>query len=120
MKRRILSLSADPELGKLRAMVLRQAGYDVIWPTSKTEADALLREKHFDVLLIGHTISGPSAREFAQVYRANNLNSKIIVVTAGAFLMLKADRTIKPIDGPEALLAAIDEVLGKSPAEASA
>lgn len=101
-------------------MVLRQAGYDVNWPTSKAEADSLLREKTFDLLLIGHTISGPSAREFAELYRANNPNSKIVVVTANAFLMVKADRTIKPTDDPEVLLHTIEELLGDQHAEASA
>jgi len=113
MKRRILSLSADPELGKLRAMVLQQAGYAVVWPSSKAEADALLRENNFDVLVMGHTISGQSSREFAEIFRANNPNGKIVVIMAATYSLVKADRTVRSIDGPEALLGAIEELLSE-------
>ena len=112
MKGRILSLSADPELGKLRAMVLQQAGYEVTWPSSKAEADALLRQKNFDLLLIGHTISGPSSREFAETFRARNPQGKIIVIMAATYSLVKADRALRSMDGPEALLEAIEELLG--------
>jgi len=114
MKRRILSLSADPELGKLRAMVLRQAGYEVIWPSRKGEADAQVREKNFDVLLIGHTISDQSSREFAEIFRANNPNGKIIVIMAATYSLVKADRTVRSIDGPEALLEAIEDLFART------
>jgi DNA-binding response OmpR family regulator len=109
--KRILSLSANPELGKLRAMVLRQAGYKVIWPESNQETDKFLQEESFDILLLGHTISGQSAREFAEVFRSRNPHGKIIGITAAAYLMVKADKTVKAVDGPEALLEAIEEVL---------
>lgn len=110
MKRRILSLSADPELGKLRAMVLEHAGYSVLWPSSKAEADRVLREKNFEALVIGHTISGPSSREFADIFRAKNPEGKIIVIMAASYGLVKADKTVRSIDGPEALLEAIEEL----------
>jgi len=112
MKWRILALSANPELGKLRAMVLRQAGYDVIWPANKAETEALLAKQHFDVLLIGHTISGQSAREFAETFRARNPEGKLIVIMASSYILIKADKTVRAADGPEALLEALDELLG--------
>jgi DNA-binding response OmpR family regulator len=112
MKHRILSLSANPELGKLRVMVLRQAGYDVVWPSDKEEAERSLRNESFDILLIGHTIPGDSARDFAQAFRARNPNGKIIAIMATTYLTVKTDNTVKAIDGPEALLEAIQEVLG--------
>jgi len=112
MKRRILSLSANPELAKLRAMVLRHAGYSVTWPSSKQEADQILQNESFDILLIGHTISGQSARQFAEVFRARNPHGKIVAIMAATYLMVKTDRTVKALDGPEALLAAIAEMLG--------
>ena len=68
MKARILSLAANPELGKLRAMVLRQAGYCVTWPSSRQETDRILQDESFEILLIGHTISGHSARKFAEFF----------------------------------------------------
>ena len=112
MTRRILSLSANPDLGKLRAMVLRQAGYSVKWPANREEADKLLENEPFDVLLIGHSISGRSARHFAKAFRARNPQGKIIAVTRATNLMIKADKIVKALDGPEALLEAIEEVLG--------
>ena len=114
MKGRILSLSANSELGKLRAMVLRQAGYDVKWPSSKSETEALLGNERFDILLIGHMISGHSAREFADAFRARNPNGKIIVIMATTYIMVKADKTVRAIDGPEALLEALGELLGSN------
>jgi DNA-binding response OmpR family regulator len=107
----ILSISADPDLGKLRAMVLRKAGHEVSWPSSKSEADALLRDRKFDLLLLGHSISGPSAREFADVFRARNPGGKIIVVMAASYSLVKPDRTVRPIDGPEVLLETINALM---------
>lgn len=111
MKARILSLAADPELGKLRAMLLRQAGYDVLWPASKSEAYIALRDNSFDLLLVGHTLSGQSAREFAEIFRDKNPNGKVVVIMAATYVMLKADKTVKAADGPEVLLQAIEELL---------
>jgi DNA-binding NtrC family response regulator len=108
----ILSLSANPELGQLRAMVLRQAGYMVNWPANKEEADKLLENESFDLLVIGHSISGQSARHFVEVFRTRNPQGKIVAVTDASYLMIKADKTVKALDGPEALLGAIEEVLG--------
>lgn len=93
-------------------MVLRQAGYMVNWPGNKEEADKLLENESFDILVIGHSISGQSARHFAEVFRARNLRGKIVAVTDASYLMIKADKTVKALDGPEALLGAIEEVLG--------
>jgi DNA-binding response OmpR family regulator len=118
VKKRILSLSANPELGKLRAMVLRQAGYEVLWPTSKTEADEVIRDQDFDVLLIGHSISGHTARDLAEAFRGRNPAGKIIAITASAYSMVRTDKTVRAIDGPEALLETIEEVLASPPTTA--
>jgi DNA-binding response OmpR family regulator len=56
MKQRLLSLSTNPELTKLRSMVLRQAGFHATWPSTREEADRILNQQNFDLLLIGHTI----------------------------------------------------------------
>ena len=112
MTRHILSLSANPELGQLRAMVLRQAGYSVNWPANKEEADKLLENESFDVLLIGDNISGQSARHFAEAFRTRNPQGKIVAITPATYLMIKADKTVKSVYGPEALLGAIEDVLG--------
>jgi DNA-binding response OmpR family regulator len=113
MKKRILSLSGNPELGKLRAMVLRQAGYEVLWPSSKDDAERTIRDENFDVLLLGHTVSGDTARELAEAFRIKNPNGKIIAVMATNYVKVRPDRTVKAIDGPEALLEAIEELVGR-------
>jgi DNA-binding response OmpR family regulator len=112
---RVLSLSANPELGKLRVMVLRQAGYHVVWPSTKTEAEQVIGDQHFDVLLIGHTISGDTARDLAEAFRGRNPAGKVIAITASAYIMVRTDKTLRAIDGPEALLEAIQEVLESTP-----
>ncbi|MFL6439819.1 MAG: hypothetical protein ACJ71Q_19760 [Terriglobales bacterium] len=111
MKKRVLSLSAKPELGKLRAMVLRHAGYDVVWPPTKTEAEHVIGDQHFDVLLIGHSISGDTARDLAEAFRGRNPAGKVIAITASAYIMVRTDKTVRAIDGPEVLLEAIQELL---------
>jgi|SRR5947209_19119895 len=115
MKTRVLSLSANPELGKLRAMVLRHAGYDVVWSPTRKEAEQLIRDQDFDVLLIGHSISGDTARELAEAFRGGNPKGKVIAITASAYIMVRTDKTVRAIDGPEALLEAIEEVLESPP-----
>jgi len=71
-----------------------------------------LQDESFAILLIGHTISGHSARKFAEVFRVRNPKGKIIAIMATSYLSVTADKTVKAIDGPEAVLEAIDEVLG--------
>ena len=41
-----------------------------------------------------------------------NPQGKIIAIMPTSYLSVTSDKTVKAIDGPEALLEAIDEVLG--------
>jgi DNA-binding NtrC family response regulator len=96
-------------------MVLRQAGYQVVWPSSKTEAEQVIRDQHFDVLVLGHTLSGDAARGLTEAFRTRNPHAKIIGIMASTYIMVKTDKTVRAIDGPEVLLETIQEVLGSIP-----
>lgn len=107
---RVLSLSEDPQLGPLRAYVLRHAGYSVAFPNGRAETFATIERDTFDVLVIGHSIPTEHARDYAAAFRTKNLAGKVLVVAHTQFTSIKAEKTIRAIDGPEVLIAAVAEL----------
>ena len=112
-KTRILSTSGDPRLGSLRADVLRTAGYDVTFPSSHAEVLAAIDQGYFDVLIIGHSIHVPQAKHYAEAFRVRNPNGKVLLVYQSALVSVRADGAIRAIDGPEALISAVEALCGR-------
>ena len=114
---RILSTSADPHLGSLRAQVLRSAGYDVTYPQNAAETRRAIAEELFDLLIIGHSISTPSAKSYAEAFRERNPEGKVLVVHQMELLPVRADATVRAIDGPELLIQTVARLCGRAPEE---
>ncbi len=70
-----------------------------------------MQDQNFEVLVVDHTISGYTARELAEAFRAKNPNGKVIAITATPYLMIRSDKIVKATDGPEGLIEAIQELL---------
>jgi DNA-binding response OmpR family regulator len=110
---RILSTSADPRLGALRADVLRSAGYEVVFPKDHADTLHAIATHPFDVLILGHSISTQSAKDYAEAFRARNADGKVLVVYQSALVAVRADAAIRSIEGPEALIAIIESLCGR-------
>lgn len=120
MKLRILSLSADQDLTLLRKRVLESAGHEVVAPLSAKEAlDAASANSRFDVALVCYRMWTGKSREIMRVFRKNNPEGKFLVVVRiyGEVPDLESDRYVVATDGPEALVAVLNEM---SPMAASA
>jgi CheY-like chemotaxis protein len=113
MKPRILSLSADPELTLLRKRVLESAGYGVVTPLSDDEALAAASEKNrFDVCIVCYRMWTGKARQIMRVFRQNNPNGQFLVMVRvyGEVPELEGDRYVVGADGPDALIAVLNEM----------
>ncbi len=107
---RILSLSEDPQLGPLRASVLRHAGFQVTHPRGKSEIHECLDSGVYDMLILGHSLGVEYARALVSKFREKNPKGKVLAVAQTDLLPIRADKVIRAIDGPEVLIAAIDEL----------
>ena len=112
---RILSLSEDPQLGPLRASVLRHAGFHVTHPRGKTETRDCLDSGIYDLLILGHSLGVEYARDLVSRFREKNPAGKVLAVAQTDLLPIRADKVIRAIDGPEVLIAAVDELRTDTP-----
>ena len=112
---RILSLSEDPQLGPLRATVLRHAGFDVTHPRGKTEIRDCVDTGGYDLLILGHSLGVEYARDLVSRFREKNPAAKVLAVAQTDLLPIRADRVIRAIDGPEVLIGAIHELVVERP-----
>ena len=112
---RILSLSEDPQLGPLRASVLRHAGFQVTHPRGKSEIRDCVDSGAFDLLILGHSLGVEYARDLVSRFREKNPAAKVLAVAQTDLLPIRADKVIRAIDGPEVLIAAVDELRSDTP-----
>ena len=113
--KRILLVSTDSDMGAARALVLRDAGYHVVATTGRAEAERALAEGEFDVFVVCHTVGSGDTLALADAFRRINRHGQVVAVVAGLFLAIRADRVVQTLDGPHALLAAVDSLFRDSP-----
>jgi DNA-binding response OmpR family regulator len=113
--KRVLLLSADPELSSLRQHVLAHAGFAISRALSRKEALQLLGQEKFDVLVISHSMSHENIVEMTELFRAGNPNSPIVTVAKGKWqdLKIEFDAAVTGDEGPEALIEAVETVLNR-------
>lgn len=113
--KKLLLLSADPELSLLRRHILAHAGFIVSRAISRKDALQLLEQEKFDVLVISHSMSQESILEMTGIFRVQNPNAPIVMVAKGRWqdLKIEFDSTVTGEEGPEALLEAVETVLNR-------
>ncbi len=113
--KKLLLLSADPELSQLRGHVLAHAGFAVSRADSRWEALRLLEQEQFDALVISYSMSDENIVEMTELFRKHNPNSAIVTVAKGKWQDLKigADSAVTGEEGPEALIEAVETVLNR-------
>ncbi|HZS28441.1 MAG TPA: response regulator [Candidatus Angelobacter sp.] len=111
----LLLLSVNLETALLRAHTLRSSGFEVMLPTSKKDAMAVLRKKKFDAVIISYSISAESAVEMTELFRENNPGAPIIAITKGEWADLKTDvdASVNGDEGPDALIEAIRTAISR-------
>lgn len=113
MNLRILTLSAEPDLALLRKRVLEVAGHEVIAPLSDKEAlQAASENNRFDVAIVCYRMWVGKSRQIMRTFREHNPNGKFVVMARmyGEVPELEGDRYVAASDGPDALLAVLQEM----------
>jgi CheY-like chemotaxis protein len=107
----------DEEIPRtLRVMVLARQGYTVLSAVSAAEALELLDRHHVDLVLTDQMMPGLVGTELAKRLRAWRPQLPIIIVSGVNEIpddAIFADRFVSKVEGPEALLRNIAEVLAE-------
>jgi len=110
---RILSLSTDEELSRLRQFALHYFGHSVALINSEKEAIAATEStEEYDVILLCHKLPAATARQVVRLLRQNGSRAKLIYIAHvyGEWPEVEADRYMVGTDGPEALNRVLEEV----------
>ena len=107
--KRVLLVSGDPDLGKVRENLLRDAGHEVTHAGSRAAAERAIAAGDFDFLVLCQKVGSDVATAVVGAFRRVNPAAKVIAVVADLFLSVRADRVVHTLDGPHALLRALDE-----------
>ena len=98
----------------LRKLVLQKQGYEVVAVSSGKEALAILATRHFDLVLTDQLMPGMVGTELTRRVKSATPTTPVVIISGVNELppdATLADRFISKIEGPEALLGGIAEVL---------
>ena len=117
MTKAVILCIDDEEIPRtVRALVLKKHGYEVIAVDSGKEALEQLAGCQFDLVLTDQLMPGMTGTELIREIRVTMPSMPVVIISgvnevpADASL---ADRFISKIEGPQALLSAIAEVLDR-------
>jgi len=114
MPNRILSVSYDESLLWTRQMLLRKAGYEVTSALSFPEALECCKKGDLDLVIIGHSIPREDKRALAQEAKRHPKTKVLSVLRSTTPPLAEADYSVKSDEGPEALIIAVQKVLGET------
>ncbi len=100
----------------LRKLVLQRQGYEVVDVSSAQEALELLPTRQFDLILTDQMMPGMSGTELTKQIKNTLPGMPVVIISGMNELPADAacgDRFISKIEGPEALIQSIEEVLLK-------
>ena len=107
----ILSISYDEPLLLTREWMLKAQGYEVTSAIGFTEA--LLRcNCYYDLAIIGHSIPRQDKLALIAEIKKRCRAQVLSIVRHGEQGLSEADGWVDAIDGPEALLHAVQKILG--------
>ena len=117
---RILIADDDPNIAGLVRMYLAKAGYDVTVARDGDEAQKLLREERFDLLVLDIMMPGPDGMQIIRGLRRRSempvifLSARSSDVDKVAGLQLGADDYVTKPFNPAELVARVQSVLRRS------
>lgn len=81
-KMRLLIIEDDLDLGETLASALRHAGHQVGWARSAADAQVLLRDEIYDVLLLDLGLPGEDGLDYLRRLRKEGYKEAILILTA--------------------------------------
>lgn len=112
MSKRILSISRDPTVLKVRNMLLESAGYDTAAALNLIEVQQQLESGAFDLVVIGHTINPNEKRRVEALIREKRPGCPLLEMCLVSPEIPHAEGHVRLEDGPEGLLAEVGRLLG--------
>ncbi len=117
---RILIADDDPNIADLVRMYLAKAGYDVTVARDGDETQKLLREQHFDLMVLDIMMPGPDGMQIIRALRRRSempvifLSARSSDIDKVAGLQLGADDYVTKPFNPAELVARVQSVLRRS------
>ncbi len=114
----IICIDDDPTTVELQKKILESKGYTVLTATDGPRGLTLAREQNADIVVLDYKMPGMDGGQVAEVLLTEKPDLPIVVCTGffdsvPEWLKWFAAAYIHKGDGPEALLCAIEEVIGK-------
>jgi DNA-binding NtrC family response regulator len=113
MAHSILSVGNDNLLLSVRSSVLRAAGYSVQTCANTSEAFELASAGDFDLVVICHSVPARERSQLIKAIKAEKPSTKILAVRIDGELATGVDASIHSLDGPHALLRAVEAAISK-------
>jgi DNA-binding NtrC family response regulator len=110
-KARILSVSYDQMLLRMRHMILEHEGYAVVSAHGFTSALELCEQGGFDVFVLGHSIPDHEKRKMMQAFR-QVCSAPIISLRLGWSDHAVDDAEFRIVPDPEVLLETLKNIVG--------
>jgi DNA-binding response OmpR family regulator len=111
MSGHILSVSYDWSLLVTRDLVLRKAGYTVTSALGFDDAMRLCREIKYDLAIIGHSMPLEDQQALLEEVRKSSGAPVLYLFRSSDGVLEGADYTLDAMEGPDALVRAVNEVL---------
>lgn len=113
---RILSVSRNVRLLITRNDALAIAGFSVVSPRSPQEAPLILAQQQIDAVVIGHSVEALVRKQLIRAIRKLSPKIPILFVYAAPQTTGEpmADISIDVTQGPQSLIAAMQERVGKA------
>jgi DNA-binding response OmpR family regulator len=113
MAAHILSISYDWSLVVTRDLVLRKAGYTVTSALGFVDAIRLCREIKYDLAIIGHSIPLHDSQALLAAIRESSDAPVLSLYRSNDGALDGADYSLEGMEGPEALVSAVKEVIAR-------
>ena len=111
----LLSVGLDPLLMRTRTGVLGEAGYSVMPSFTSRDAFQNFISRDIDLVILCHTIpQEENSKLIASMKERNNRTPIVCIHVDGEADGKLVDAYVHSLDGPEALLSCVAEVLDKS------
>ena len=111
----LLSVGRDPLLMRTRTALLAEAGYSVMPSFTSRDAFQIFISSAIDLVILCHTIPQEEKSKLIVSMKERNKKTPIVCIHVDGEADGKlVDAYVHSLDGPEALLSCVAEVLDKS------
>lgn len=109
----ILSVSYDWSLLVTRDLVLRKAGYTVTSALGFVDAFRLCRQSKYDLAIVGHSMPLLDQQALLDEIRLSSNAPVLSLFRASDGALQGADYSLDAMEGPDALVHAVTEVIAR-------